>query len=190
MHILKICANLNCREVSRVSEELLAELNDKIPSPLNEHITTVPSDVQLNQLTARISDAMQSIAKHASISLSSEGLQIGEPKFEAMLREKQRLAAGNDDRRATIALNYIWQLNLFHMRAQDFAIAYCARELASFFKECPECPSEDELVCRRAFKKLMEFVGEKRNGLLVNRKLDKLVHLVSENHEPNSRGNR
>ena len=67
-------------------------------------------------------------------------------------------------------------------------IDYCYKTLKEFYESSiVDLPTQIDSSCREIIKSLMNYLISKRNDQ-VNKKLEKLVSLISENHHSNSKG--
>jgi hypothetical protein len=84
-------------------------------------------------------------------------------------------------------MKYLWELNSIYLKVIDLPISYCTKIMKEFFNESSLIsPSPVELVCRKAFKELIDYMSSLK--AFTNTKLEKLSSLISSNQEKNSRG--
>lgn len=193
IHLLKLSANLACRDISNLSSiKDIANLNDNIPSPLKDIIYSIQPQInQLNPIVIKLTNVILEIANQAELKLdkflSNANFKMGEPEFDTFLKEAEAKAAADQNRDRTIALKYIWELNILLIRLKDFSLNFCVKLLVDFYADTePPEPTLVEIFAREQIQKLINFMGLHKNQS--NRKLDTLVQLVKKYHRPDSRG--
>ncbi len=77
---------------------------------------------------------------------------------------------------------------MLYNKLSDMPIDYCYKTLNEFYESSiVGLPTQIDSSCREIIKSLMNYLNAKRNDQ-VNKKLEKLVSLILENHHSNSKG--
>ena len=193
-HLLKLSANLDCKDISHLVEETdIEDLNVNIPSPLEDQIVLIKANNEFSSLCDKIIDCITEIAVQSGVSLKTSTdngkILIGEPVFESFLFDQKDMAIKKQKRATIIGIKYIYELNLVYIRVKDFHINYCIRKLESFLQDTQvEQPTAIEIFSRKNLLELIEYMKANKAQLATNKKLDALVELIKKCHMPDSRG--
>jgi len=187
-HIFTLCSNMNCKIISYVkSDEDKKNLDENIPSPLEDILVHVKPSDDLKKLLDKTSAVVGEIMNLAKIDM--QGSMIGSKPFENFLYALKVNSEKNNDQTRIIACKYLIELNLFYLGVQDFPIKYSLRKLENFLaKTNSSIFAPREIEFRKKFQSLIDIIGKYLDRFNVNAKLEKMTELILSYHKSNSRG--
>jgi ERCC4-related helicase len=188
-HIFTLCSNMNCKIISYVkSDEDKKNLDENIPSPLEDILIHVKPRDDLKKLLDRTSAVVCEIMKLAKIDIQAS--MIGSKPFENFLYVLKFNSEKNNDQTRIIACKYLIELNLFYLGVQDFPIKYSLRKLENFLAKTNSSTfAPREIEFREKFQSLIDLISKNLDRFNVNAKLEKMTKLILSYHKSNSRGN-
>ncbi len=187
-HIFTLCSNMDCKIISYVkSDEDKKNLDENIPSPLEDILVHVKPSDDLKKLLDKTSAVVGEIMNLAKIDM--QGSMIGSKPFENFLYALKVNSEKNNDQTRIIACKYLIELNLFYLGVQDFPIKYSLRKLENFLAKTNSSTfAPREIEFRKKFQSLIDIIGKYLDRFNVNAKLEKMTELILSYHKPNSRG--
>lgn len=187
-HLIKLCANLDCRHVSCLrSKEDLDDLKFNIPSPLKDELCAIDLGKNFDDLMFEIKNFSLEIIN--KVKLESSSIRLGGTEYEQFLFFQNQSAEIAKNLNVIIAIKYLTELNLLFTRVEDFPIDYCLNKL-NVFAEARNLAelTQIETFCRKILFSTINYIESKKQSLFLNLKLSKLIENITKFHKDYSRG--
>jgi ERCC4-related helicase len=189
-NIAKFCANLNCKLLSGLKNDaLIQELDSKIPTTSTDVIESVVDPIEDKIICKKIYEKVNLIMKHVGFNDSERLVNLGEPEYEQFLVETKMNAEISSNRPMIIAISYLLELNSTFIRVQDFSMDDCVAQLRKFYNDSEGiCYEPTEKFIRIHINELLNIMESSNAANFKNKKLTRLLEIISEKHETGFRG--
>jgi len=109
-HLIKLCSNLDCKEISCIKdEENQADLEKNIPSVLDDKLELISQTNEFSIVQSNIKDCMLKIASTCNIDgFEIRSRNLGKPEFETYLSILREVAAERSDSNQLLQFIYFF----------------------------------------------------------------------------------